>query len=132
MTDAPRFARPVAALGLLAAILAAGCRDPSRAQREAAALTGGDPGRGRVLARTYGCADCHAIPGVDGATGTVGPPLAGIAGRSYLAGRLENSPANLMRWIQHPRAVDPRTAMPEMGVTDRDARDLAAYLETLR
>lgn len=122
---------------LLAAALAAAaalsaCRDPRRAEREAAALTGGDPHRGRALARSYGCGSCHAIPGVPGATGTVGPPLAGIAMRTYLAGRLENTPENLVRWVQHPRAVDPHTAMPELGVGDADARDLAAFLETLR
>jgi cytochrome c1 len=49
-----------------------------------------------------------------------------------LAGRLPNTPANLIRWVQHPHAVDPHTAMPELGMTDADARDVAAYLETLR
>ncbi len=115
----------------LAAALAIAC-GPSRAEREAAAMTGGDPRRGRALVRTYGCGTCHQIPGVRGATGTVGPPLAGIANRSYVAGKLDNTPLNLMRWIRTPREVSPGTAMPDMGVTDTDARDLAAYLETLR
>jgi cytochrome c len=125
-----RSAVALAVLGTLAIVSA--CRDRSFGEREAAALTGGDPSRGRALARSYGCGTCHTIPGVGGATGTFGPPLAGIALRSYLAGRLSNSPANLIRWIQHPRAVDPQTAMPELGVPDADARDLAAFLETLR
>jgi cytochrome c len=116
------------ALGLL---LGAAC-GRSRAEVEAAALTGWSPESGKRLARGYGCSSCHVIPGVPGATGTVGPPLTGIAGRSYLAGRLTNSPDNLIRWIQHPRQVDPHTAMPELGVTEGEARDLAAYLETLR
>ncbi len=123
--------RSRAALALALACAASGC-GRSRAQVEAAALTGGDPEHGRRLARTYGCGSCHEMPGVPGATSTVGPPLAGIAVRSYLAGRLANTPANLIRWIQHPHQIDPQNAMPEMGVTDADARDLAAYLETLK
>ena len=55
-----------------------------------------------------------------------------MAGRYYLAGRLQNTPGNMVRWIQHPQQVEQGTAMPEMGVTDSDARDIAAYLYTLR
>jgi cytochrome c2 len=33
-----------------------------------------------------------------------------------------------MKWIEHPRAVNPKTAMPELGVTRTEARDMAAYL----
>jgi cytochrome c2 len=123
--------RAAAAAAALAVVAAAAC-GPSRAEREATAMTGGDPRRGRALVRTYGCGTCHEVPGVRGATGTVGPSLAEIANRSFVAGRLENTPANLMRWIRAPREVSPGTAMPDMGVTEADARDLAAYLETLR
>jgi cytochrome c len=58
--------------------------------------------------------------------------LIGISQRSYIAGMLENTPENLRFWIQHPRKVNPHTAMPEQGVTDRDASDIAAYLYTTR
>ena len=98
----------------------------------AAALTGGSPDRGRVLIPRYGCPACHTIPGVPGATAKVGPPLAGIVGRAYVGGVLPNTPQNLIRWIQNPPAVDPLTAMPNVGVTQADARDIAAYLYTLR
>jgi cytochrome c2 len=108
----------------------AACR--SNLQREAAELTGGDPSRGIDRLGHYGCAACHTIRGVRGATATVGPPLDNIASRSYLAGRLQNTPANMVRWIQHPQAITRGTAMPDMGVTDADARDIAAYLYTLR
>ena len=40
--------------------------------------------------------------------------------------------ANMIRWIQRPQDVDPKNVMPNMGVTDQDARDIAAYLYTLR
>jgi cytochrome c len=114
---------------LLAVVAACGVDNPSRYAREA---TGGDPNRGRVLVRQYGCGTCHDIPGVPGATGTVGPPLAKVAMRSVLAGHLGNTPANMMRWIRHPQREEPGVVMPEMGVTETDARDLAAYLYTLR
>jgi cytochrome c1 len=82
--------------------------------------------------RRYGCTSCHTIPGVAGANGVVGPPLARFARRSYIAGHLSNDATTLVRWIRHPHALDGRTAMPEMGVSDGDARDMAAYLYTLR
>jgi putative membrane protein len=100
--------------------------------RAAAAMTGGDPERGRAAISAYGCATCHVVPGVREARGLVGPPLTNIASRVYLAGRVPNTPANMQLWIQRPHAIDDQTAMPETGVTDSDARDLAAYLYTLR
>lgn len=78
----------------------------------------------------YGCSTCHVIPDVPGAVGKVGPSLDDLAQRSYLAGTLQNSPQNLMHWIQHPQQIHPGTAMPEMGVTPDDARRIAAFLET--
>jgi cytochrome c len=96
------------------------------------AVPGGDPERGRAAISRYGCGACHAIPGVVAAHGQVGPALGGVAGRAVIAGRLANTPDNLVRWIQHPQAVAPGTVMPEMGVTEADARDIAAYLYTLR
>jgi putative membrane protein len=95
-------------------------------------VTGGDPRRGRELMTMYGCQVCHHIPGVPGAHGTVGPPLDGMGVRSYVAGRLANNPENLIRWIRTPQSVGPQTAMPDMGVTEQDGRDLAAFLYTLR
>ncbi len=101
-------------------------------EQRAAAMTGGDPARGKEIIRRYGCEACHSIPGVAGARGQVGPPLDRIGSRSNLAGGLPNTPDNLMRWIRDPQAIQPGTAMPMMGVTERDGRDIAAYLYTLR
>lgn len=116
----------------LVAAVACGDRLDRAERARAMALTGGDPERGRVLLRTYGCASCHTIPGVAGATGLVGPPLAGVAARSYIAGVLTNTPTNMIRWIRDPKGVDSLTAMPNTGVTAADARRIAAYLYTLR
>jgi cytochrome c2 len=121
------------ALGAALGALLAACEPPgAEARREAAALTGGDPAYGPALARQYGCATCHTIPGVDGARGRVGPSLAGVASRSYLGGVLTNTPRNMVRWIREPRAVDSLTAMPNTGVSASDALHISAYLYTLR
>jgi cytochrome c2 len=114
-------------------VLASACDGAREADaREAAAMTGGDPARGPDLLRKYGCQSCHTIPGVVGANGLVGPPLAGIASRSYIAGVLPNAPDNMLRWIRDPKGVDDKTAMPNTGVTPSDARHIAAYLYTLK
>ncbi len=78
----------------------------------------------------YGCPTCHVIPHVPGAVGKVGPSLDELAQRSYLAGTLQNSPENLVYWIQHPQKIHPGTAMPEMGVTSVDAARIATFLQT--
>lgn len=107
------------------------CKGPDSAH--AASLTvGGDTERGVAAIRKYGCASCHTIPGVRDAKARVGPSLDGIAGRSYVAGVLSNTPEHLIQWIENPQAVDNKTAMPNMGVTERDARDIATYLYTLK
>jgi cytochrome c len=95
-------------------------------------VVGGDAERGRVSLDGFGCGACHVIPGVPGAGGMVGPPLSTFARRAYIAGQLPNEPANLLRWIQDPQAVEPGTAMPNLGVGPAVARDMAAYLYTLR
>jgi cytochrome c2 len=116
------------------ALFSSGCsRLDSEEVHAAFTLTGGGDARnGPETIRRYGCNACHTISGVDGARGLVGPPLDGIGDREYLAGELPNTPQNLMKWIQHPRSVEPHTVMPEMNVTEQDSRDIAAYLYTLR
>ncbi|MFN2603115.1 MAG: cytochrome c oxidase assembly protein [Gemmatimonadaceae bacterium] len=119
-----------AALVLLVFILP-GCRGPDSA-RAASLVVGGDAERGTRAIRKYGCASCHTIPGIRDAHAKVGPNLDGIAGRSYIAGVLSNTPEHMMTWLENPQAVDNKTAMPNMGVSERDARDIATYLYTLK
>ena len=123
-------------LSLFAVLLSmsVACNRPSRTEvNQAAMLTGGGDARlGRTQIRKYGCNTCHEISGVPGARGLIGPRLDGIGQRYYIAGEIPNTPANLMLWIQHPRQVELHTAMPEMGVTEQDSRDIAAYLYTLK
>jgi mono/diheme cytochrome c family protein len=92
----------------------------------------GDAERGRIALHQYACNMCHDIPRLGGAPAHVGPSLVGIATRPYIAGVLSNTPANMRTWIQHPQSITPDTAMPDLGVTDAHARDMAAYLYTLR
>jgi putative membrane protein len=124
---------PARRLGLvIAAILAAGALSAcDQAGPTATAMAAGDPSRGRDALSAYGCVTCHTIPGVPGAAGSVGPPLTRLARRAYVAGA-PNDPDHLVRFIAHPRQERPGTPMPELGVSDHDARDMAAYLYTLR
>jgi len=103
-----------------------------QARTRAMALTMGDPDLGWRLAQRYGCAGCHTIPGVPGAQGKVGPTLEGFAARVYIAGVTTNSPNSLIQWIENPRSIDPKTAMPVTGISRGEARHVAAYLYTLR
>jgi cytochrome c2 len=102
----------------------------SQMRRHAEAMTGGDSERGESLFIQYGCGSCHALRNVRTATGSVGPPLDGIATRVIIAGRLANRPANMQRWIRDPQRVLPGTAMPDLQVGERDARDITAFLYT--
>lgn len=94
-------------------------------------IEGGEAANGPELLRQYGCVTCHEVAGVREADGEVGPPLSRIADRAVIAGQLENTPANLVRWIRFPQEVAPGTAMPDLGVTEPHARDIAAYLYSL-
>jgi cytochrome c len=94
----------------------------------AAAVVNGNASAAPALMRTYGCAGCHEIRGIRGPGGRIGPPLTKVGERVYLAGMLPNTPDNLVRWIVNPKGVNPQTAMPVTGISEREARDVAAYL----
>ena len=92
----------------------------------------GSPRRGKDLIITYGCTSCHAMHDVPSPRGLVGPPLDHMASRSYIAGRFANDEIWMMLWLQNPQKLVPGNAMPDLKVNERNARDLAAYLATLR
>jgi cytochrome c2 len=131
--------RPLKIIVLAAALVLAVSTVASHAMRRqnqalarAAALTGGDPARGPALAIQYGCAGCHEIRGVRGPGGRVGPPLTSVAERVYLGGVATNTPENLVHWIVNPKGFSPKTAMPITGISEPEARHVAAYLLGLR
>ena len=91
-------------------------------------LTGGNPENAPALLRRYGCAGCHTIEALTGATGLVGPPLEHLRQRIYIAGHLQNTADHLIQWIAAPQRLSPGSAMPDTGITEREARDVAAFL----
>ena len=119
---------PLVGVALSAAVFAEHYKEEQDRRTRAETITGGNVERGRRLFGAYGCAGCHSLTGVPGARGLVGPPLDGLGSRVMLGGRLENKPENLMRWIGEPQSVSPGTAMPDLGVTPQDRRDIAAFL----
>jgi cytochrome c len=95
-------------------------------------IPGSDADRGRDAIVAYGCGSCHEIQGLRSARGRVGPRLAGFVDQTFIAGRLPNTPENLVLWIRHPQHVDPHNAMPDLGVSEQEARDIAAFLYSQR
>lgn len=94
-------------------------------------IVGADPERGRALTYSFGCGTCHTIEGVPGARGTVASALDDYAARSVLAGIVPNTPQALIAWLLDPASIDPRTGMPVVGLSEEEARDIAAFLYTL-
>ncbi|HEV8658582.1 MAG TPA: c-type cytochrome [Thermoanaerobaculia bacterium] len=109
---------------LTVAILLAAC-----ANREESI---GNADRGKQLIEQYGCQSCHVVPGVKGPKGVVGPSLDKMAVRTFIGGKVQNTSQNMTQWLQNPQAFDPGNAMPNLGVTPVDARDITAYLFTLK
>jgi cytochrome c2 len=134
----PHSLRFVLLLLAVAALLAIGGiiiqdRQGDRENRVVAEqVTRGDSVAGKAAIGRFGCGSCHQIRGVPGALGGVGPSLTGLPQRSELAGHLANTPANMVRWIRDPQGVAPGNGMPDLGVGEQDARDIAAYLYTLK
>jgi cytochrome c len=131
MNNRPRALSALVRLAMLVLPIAlVACREEGVIPRQAVA--GGDPSRGERAILAIGCGSCHVIPGIPAADGRVGPPLTDVADRTFLAGgRVRNEPEEVVRWIRNPQAIHPGSAMPDLGVTEADARDIAAYLYTL-
>lgn len=126
-----RDLRRIAVLALL--LIGAACsaeRNPRLGEIERR-VPNGDANIGRSLASYWGCGSCHRIPGVTGANSLSAPPLDGFERRQYIAGALTNNPENLIAWIQNPQAIEPGTAMPNLGMSEQEARHIAAYLYSL-
>lgn len=135
MPSSLRWLALLVAASVFAAVAAGGvmyAQARSRTRTMAEQITGGSSKAGRVAIATYGCGSCHVISGVSGALGEVGPPLTGIATRAEIAGHLPNDPAAMVRWLMHPQAIAPGNGMPEQGVSEAEARDMSAYLYTLK
>ena len=126
----PQFASRtsvVALLVLLVLLIGSTSCEPEPASER---VRRADPNRGRELAAAAGCNACHLVPGLDAVRGAdqIGPPLAGFARRASIAGMLPNTPDELLNWLRAPQSLKPGDAMPDLGLSDADARDIAAYL----
>jgi putative membrane protein len=119
---------PLFLLPLLLTFFACGSHEKARAEQ----ITRGHVDRGRQAIQRYGCGSCHVIPGISGADSLVGPSLERIASRAYVAGRLVNQPEAMIGWVRDPQHYRHPTAMPNLGLSEQDARDIAAYLYTLK
>lgn len=109
-------------------LLLSGCSGQANRLPEPRAISESNVENGRRLIASYGCGSCHTIPGIPKADAIVGPPLDHYYERSYIAGRLANTWPNLVEWIQDPQQIKPGTAMPNLGVKEDEALDIAAYL----
>jgi mono/diheme cytochrome c family protein len=106
------------ATAVLAVAALAGCGSSSDTTAE----------RGHDLIVHYGCGACHTIDGVRGADAEVGPRLTNFRDGRYIAGRLVRNHRNTVRWILDPRAIQPHTIMPDLGVSREEAEAIATYL----
>ena len=88
--------------------------------------------QGRAYIGSFGCGACHEVPGIKNADGVIGPPLTRFALRAYIAGEVPNTPANLVQWLENPQSIEPKTAMPNLQISEPVAKAMAAYLGTLR
>lgn len=84
--------------------------------------------KGKILVAAYACASCHEIKDVSDNPGMIGPPLRDWKRRKYIAGKLNNNKKNLVQWIMHPQQLRPETAMPDLGVLEKEAEEISAYL----
>lgn len=113
----------------VAALLLVACADKTDQPR---AIAGADPAEGLAIAERVGCAACHVSPGIDWPAGVSGPSLEGFGDSPLIAGRLPNQPDVLTAWLIDAPSLSPETGMPPMPLTEAEARDVAAWLYTLR
>lgn len=118
----------VAAVAAAAITSALAWSSQQQTEEIARAMTGGDPAHAPELFRRYGCTGCHTIPGIPGADGQVGPPLSKLVHRVFIGGVATNTPDHLVQWITSPQSLSQQSAMPPSGISEAEARDIAAYL----
>jgi cytochrome c2 len=122
-------------VGLPALALLAACQSaPAEPTAVPVPLTG-EAAEGKEVFLNRGCVVCHRVPGVPEAQGTIGPNLRGVgnpATHPKIAAVVDNTTDNMVRWLMNPQTVKPGTAMPSVGLSEAEARKLAAFMETLK
>lgn len=119
-----RFVRASALALTLIAITGCSAKGPA-----ASRTSPGDVSQGQELILEHGCASCHSIPGIPSVDDdSVGPDLHGFVERDVIAGQIPNRTEELITWLMNPQDVEPGTLMPDLGLTEEEAEDIAAYL----
>jgi cytochrome c oxidase subunit 2 len=101
-------------------------------QQQPAAAPQGEAAQGAQVFQRLTCMNCHAIAGT-AANARIGPDLTHVGSRQTLgAGRVENRPDTMARWITNPHELKPGVLMPGFQLSEADLHALVAYLETLK
>jgi len=89
-------------------------------------FVGGDAGRGKSIFESVGCRACHTL-GNDskvrekrGTSYDIAPELTRVGSKV--------SPDWIYDWVRNPRHYNPTTKMPNLRLTDREAKDVTAFL----
>jgi cytochrome c oxidase subunit 2 len=101
------------------------------AQRAPAVDPGGEAAEGKAVYARSACVGCHTIRGVS--AGVIGPDLTHFGSRTTVAaGLLPNTVENVAKWLYDPPAIKPGVKMPRVGLSEAEARAVAAYLLALK
>ena len=95
--------------------------------------TVGNPARGRQLMEDKGCAGCHAFSGVASFATALPEPNTEQWSAAALAPDLrftrERFRADrIVAWLRDPARIKPDTRMPNFGLAEDEARNIAAYV----
>ncbi|MBM2840538.1 MAG: putative octahem cytochrome c [Bacteroidetes bacterium] len=94
------------------------------------AYVGGSANRGKQVVESAGCLGCHAVgenTKVREARGTsydIAPELTHVGSKVF--------PDWAFDWVRNPRHYNPTTKMPSLRLTEGEAKDVVAYLMTLK
>jgi len=102
-------------------------------QQPGGAAQGPEYASGEKLFMSKGCVGCHSLQAVNAPKGMVGPNLANVGARSYIAaGTLKNTDENLAHWIRDPQGIKKGVLMPNLGINETESKALAAFLRAHR
>ena len=123
----PRLALDAAQAADIAAYL---IRDAQREVRSTRAP--GNAAHGRELMDQKGCTSCHAFSGVPAFTSNdsvlPGGESARVLAPDLRFTRARFRPERLRSWLVAPQAIKPDTRMPNFGLADDEAADIAEYI----
>jgi cytochrome c2 len=104
-------------------------------ETRADSLYDSDATEGKRIFEAKGCATCHRFTGAGTLAAGPLPPGVDLGRGVRYAPDLRHARARLqtgtlVKWIRTPEAIEPKTAMPNLGLTDREARAVAAFVLT--